>query len=311
MARDDEPLDLLEGVSPAYLQSLHARFAADPRSVSPEWQSWLEGMERTVAGPSWARSNWPLNDTDPVTAGLDPTQSIIEKPAAAAPVSVAPPPAPSAAGAVDQDAIVQAAQDTVRAMMLIRTYRVRGHLAADLDPLGLHERELPEDLTPEFHGLDPKSSRPIFLGGALGFETATVAEIVESCAPIIAAMSASNTCTSTTWPSAASCRSGWRARARASPSRRGQAGDPGQGDPGRAVGEVPRPQICRHQALRPRRRRVDGPGARGGHQIWRPARRPPDRHRHGASRPPQRAQQRHGKPYRADLLRICRRLGQS
>jgi 2-oxoglutarate dehydrogenase E1 component len=57
MARDDEPLDLLEGVSPAYLQSLHARFAADPRSVSPEWQSWLEGMER----PS------------PDRAGRDPT----------------------------------------------------------------------------------------------------------------------------------------------------------------------------------------------------------------------------------------------
>ncbi|HZG46391.1 MAG TPA: 2-oxoglutarate dehydrogenase E1 component [Allosphingosinicella sp.] len=179
MARDDEPLELLEGVSPAYLQSLHARFAADPRSVSPEWQSWLEGLERTVSGPSWARPNWPLADTDAVTAGLDPTQATIEKPAAAAPVKVAQPAAP-AAGAVDQDAIVQAAQDTVRAMMLIRTYRVRGHLAADLDPLGLHERELPEDLTPEFHGLDPKSSRRIFLGGALGFESATVAEIVET-----------------------------------------------------------------------------------------------------------------------------------
>jgi 2-oxoglutarate dehydrogenase E1 component len=126
-----------------------------------------------------ARSNWPLNDTDPVTAGLDPTQSSSKSPPRPRRSSVAPPPAPSAAGAVDQDAIVQAAQDTVRAMMLIRTYRVRGHLAADLDPLGLHERELPEDLTPEFHGLDPKSSRPIFLGGALGFETATVAEIVE------------------------------------------------------------------------------------------------------------------------------------
>ena len=37
-------------------------------------------------------------------------------------------------------------------MMLIRTYRVRGHLAADLDPLGLVQRELPADLTPEYHG---------------------------------------------------------------------------------------------------------------------------------------------------------------
>jgi len=178
MARDDDPIDLLEGVSPAYLQSLHARFAADPRSVAPEWQKWLEGLEGSAAGPSWARPNWPPADTDPLTAGFDPTQAVIEKPAAAAPVSVAPPAAQAAAP--DQSAIFQAAQDTVRAMMLIRTYRVRGHLAATLDPLGLHERDLPEDLTPAFHGLDEKSLRPIYLGGALGFETATVAEIVET-----------------------------------------------------------------------------------------------------------------------------------
>jgi 2-oxoglutarate dehydrogenase E1 component len=178
MARDDDSSDLLEGVSPAYLQSLHARFAADPRSVSPEWQGWLEGLERTAAGPSWARSNWPLSDTDALTAGFDPTQAVIEKPAVAAPVVVVPPAAQPAAPT--QDAIVQAAQDTVRAMMLIRTYRVRGHLAADLDPLGLVQRELPEDLTPEFHGLDIKSGRQIFLGGALGFESATVADIVET-----------------------------------------------------------------------------------------------------------------------------------
>jgi 2-oxoglutarate dehydrogenase E1 component len=178
MARDDDSPELLEGVSPAYLQSLHARYSADAGSVGPEWQRWFEGLERTVAGPSWARPNWPPAETDALTAGFDPTQAVIEKPTAAAPVKVA---APAAAEAKpDQEAIVQAAQDTVRAMMLIRTYRVRGHLAADLDPLGLIHRELPEDLTPEFHGLDPRSTRPIYLDGALGFETATVAEIVET-----------------------------------------------------------------------------------------------------------------------------------
>ncbi len=174
MARDADSTDLLEGVSPSYLQSLQARFAADPRSVGAEWHDLLNGLERAAAGPSWARSNWPLTDTDATTAGLDPTQSAIDRPPAA-PVKVAPAAAPAAP---DQAAIIQAAQDTVRAMMLIRTYRVRGHLAADLDPLGLTKRELPDDLTPEFHGLDSKSTRPIYLDGALGFEFATVAEIV-------------------------------------------------------------------------------------------------------------------------------------
>ncbi|MGL6043973.1 MAG: 2-oxoglutarate dehydrogenase E1 component, partial [Sandaracinobacteroides sp.] len=71
-----------------------------------------------------------------------------------------------------------AAADTVRATMLIRTYRVRGHLAAVLDPLGLADRPLPADLTPEYHGLtDP--DRNVYLGGIFaGIETVSVAELV-------------------------------------------------------------------------------------------------------------------------------------
>ena len=54
-------------------------------------------------------------------------------------------------------------------MMLIRTYRVRGHLAANLDPLGLSKHEMPADLTPEYHGFsDADIDRPVYLGGTLG-----------------------------------------------------------------------------------------------------------------------------------------------
>ena len=65
-------------------------------------------------------------------------------------------------------------------MMLIRTYRVRGHLAAKLDPLGLYRSECPADLTPAYHGFtDADLDRPIWICGALGFEQATVREIVQ------------------------------------------------------------------------------------------------------------------------------------
>ena len=132
------------------------------------------GSGEREQGPSWARDNWPIVELDPVNAGLDPTLMAIAAPVAAKAKEKA-----AAAGKSDAD-VEQAAQDSIRAMMLIRTYRVRGHLAADLDPLGLAKRELPADLTPEFHGLSgPALSRPIYLGGALGFETATVPEIVE------------------------------------------------------------------------------------------------------------------------------------
>ena len=132
------------------------------------------GETEREQGPSWARDNWPIADLDEVNAGLDPTRMTIEKVAAKAKEAAV------AAGKSDAD-IRQAAQDSIRAMMLIRTYRVRGHLAADLDPLGLSKRELPADLTPGFHGFSADElDRPIYLDGTMGFGFATVRGWVHS-----------------------------------------------------------------------------------------------------------------------------------
>jgi 2-oxoglutarate dehydrogenase E1 component len=130
------------------------------------------GFEERDQGPSWARPNWPLAELDELNLGLDPTQAAIETVKAAVSEKVA------ATGA-SADEVRRAAEDSIRAMMLIRTYRVRGHLAADLDPLRLTRRDVPADLTAEYHGFsDDDLDRPIWLCGALGFERATVREIV-------------------------------------------------------------------------------------------------------------------------------------
>src|SRR3954471_4030739 len=121
-------------------------------------------------GPSWARPGWPLVELDEVNAGLDPTLMTIDGVAARA---------REAAAASGAD-VEQAANDSICAMMLIRTYRVRGHLAADLDPLHLVKREMPAELTPEFHGFTGAAlDREVWLGGALGLGKATVRELVE------------------------------------------------------------------------------------------------------------------------------------
>ncbi|MBC7506394.1 MAG: 2-oxoglutarate dehydrogenase E1 component, partial [Sandarakinorhabdus sp.] len=123
------------------------------------------------AGPSWARSDWPLPANDDLTRALDAGDILISAPAKAA--------AKAAAAGASPDAIARAAQDSISALMLIRTYRVRGHLAANLDPLGLLVRELPADLTPDYHGFkDGDLDRPVHIGGALGLQTATVRELV-------------------------------------------------------------------------------------------------------------------------------------
>jgi 2-oxoglutarate dehydrogenase E1 component len=126
-------------------------------------------IDEPQAGPSWAPKNWPQVDSDDLTAALDPQQMQVAVKAAAA----------KAGAALSSAEVERAADDSIRAMMLIRTYRVRGHLAATLDPLGLSQRELPADLTPEYHGfVGADQDRPVYIGGTLGLEKATIREIV-------------------------------------------------------------------------------------------------------------------------------------
>jgi 2-oxoglutarate dehydrogenase E1 component len=167
--------DELEGVSPSFAEALYRQYRADPASVEAGWRDTFAALESTVSGPSWAKPNWPPAETDALTAGLDPTQ-------------MAPAPRPEKAGvkvaaitanAVPSGDIEAAALDSIRATTLIRTYRVRGHLLANVDPLGLAHQEEPADLDPAFHGFTDKDmDRPIYLGGQLGFERATVREIL-------------------------------------------------------------------------------------------------------------------------------------
>jgi len=132
-----------------------------------ENQNFAAGHE---AGPSWARANWPPLDSDDLTAALDPTQMAVAIRAAAA----------KAGTPVSEDALKQAAGDAIKAMLIIRTYRVRGHLAANLDPLGLSNRTLPEDLDTKFFDVaDADLDRSVYLGGALGLQSATFREIVD------------------------------------------------------------------------------------------------------------------------------------
>ena len=133
----------------------------------------LAGSFEPETGPSWARQGWPLAELDELNLGLDPTQATIEKVRKAVADK-------ATAGGASPDEVRRAADDSIRAMMLIRTYRVRGHLAARLDPLGLSRMDVPPDLTPAYHGFSNADlDRPIYIGGVLGFETATVRQMLD------------------------------------------------------------------------------------------------------------------------------------
>ncbi|NBB51319.1 2-oxoglutarate dehydrogenase E1 component [Rhizobium sp. CRIBSB] len=176
----------LYGSNAAFIEDLHGRWAADPASVSAEWRAFFDQLrdsaaQVTAAGAagSWGRSvtTEPTEETG-VFDGRWPEPKVVARADARKPG--APAPATAAPAGVSNDQIRAAAHDSIRALMLIRSYRVRGHLQANLDPLGIEKAVENPELTPEFYGFTgPDLDRPIFLDGVLGLETGTIRQVLD------------------------------------------------------------------------------------------------------------------------------------
>src|SRR4029077_18268660 len=80
---------------------------------------------------------------------------------------------------ISSENVVQATRDSIRALMLIRAYRIRGHFHANLDPLALAKNTGDEELDPRAYGFnDADLDRKIFLDKVLGLEFGTMREII-------------------------------------------------------------------------------------------------------------------------------------
>lgn len=167
---------ILSGVNAQYLEQLYAQYLANPSSVSEEWQAFFvrenDGDPTDkVSAPSWARKDWPPRVNGELTAAMDGDWGHLE-PALKSKIEKRTP-------AASEQAVRQATQDSLRALMLIRAYRIRGHLIADLDPLGLQEKTPHPELEPTSLGFsEADMDRPIFIDNVLGLETATLREIL-------------------------------------------------------------------------------------------------------------------------------------
>jgi 2-oxoglutarate dehydrogenase E1 component len=158
----------LSGPNAAFVEELYARYAANPSSVDASWQEFFRELEddaRAILedrrGASWA----------PRPAGL-----LVNGEAAPAAVAMA-----GAPMAFNAEAVRAAAKDSIRARMLIRSFRVRGHIEANLDPLQLKPRQRHPELDPATYGFtEADMDRPIYIDRLLGYETATLRQIVEA-----------------------------------------------------------------------------------------------------------------------------------
>jgi 2-oxoglutarate dehydrogenase E1 component len=166
MAGVDLLASAFTGANAAFLADLYARWAADPASVDASFAELFAALNdeaRSVlgdaAGASWAPRQFAVDATPARTPDTLPLRT------------------PDAA--VSAELVRATARDSLRALMLVRAYRVRGHLEAKLDPLGLQVPKPHTELDPASYGFGPDDlDRPVFIDQVLGRESATVREIV-------------------------------------------------------------------------------------------------------------------------------------
>ncbi len=157
----------LAGVNSKQIEELYTQYLENPSSLTSDWRNFFQGLgdeEKNIIdnsnGPSWSRKK-------PIKIKIDKSIKInLDK--------------ENSSSDLKDVSVTQAAKDSVRAIMLIRAYRIRGHLIANLDPLDIQQRDEHPELKPETYGFTQKDyNRDIFLDGVLGLQKANLNTILK------------------------------------------------------------------------------------------------------------------------------------
>ena len=147
----------LTATNATFVAEMYQRWKQHPNSVDTDWSNWFTDLDSLAVGeleeasPSWGKPR------SKVIGANDPDASIKAV-------------AKGIAGNRDLLAadVRSATLDSLRAIMLIRAYRIRGHLIANLDPLNLQDKEIHPELDPETYGFTLEDfDRPIFINYVL------------------------------------------------------------------------------------------------------------------------------------------------
>ncbi|MDP4796333.1 MAG: 2-oxoglutarate dehydrogenase E1 component [Rhodospirillales bacterium] len=172
-----DPTQFLFSGNQVYIAELYERYLDDPHSVDHSWQEFFASLSDDAQdlmadrrGASWAPSSSGVLDQGAL-------ETMSEQMSAGQQVSGNQPQNQQMSNSRN---VREATLDSIRALMLIRAYRVRGHLRAKLDPLGLQERTENLELDPMSYGFQDKDlDRPIFINYVLGLEQASLREIMK------------------------------------------------------------------------------------------------------------------------------------
>lgn len=168
MSRETLENSYLYGANSAFIEELYSRYLVNPNSVDASWQKFFAQLgDPAPKGPSWDKNPTKVIGQLDFDAGPTP-----KKEAAGGAAGVAK--------GLDPKAVEAAALDALRAQALIRAYRVRGHLMANLDPLGIEQPQMHADLDPATYGFTGSDmDREIYLGGQFGKERAKLSTIID------------------------------------------------------------------------------------------------------------------------------------
>jgi len=171
----------------AFIADLYSRYLEDPNSVDPSWIDFFRDLHEDgrailseLRGASWTPEPAISNESEDRDTQADAARTS-DTPSWLPINAVAP--ATIARGLEDRfgtENVRAATLDSIRALMLIRNFRVRGHLIARFDPLELEGNTRHPELEPSSYGFtEADLDRPIFIDYVLGLETASMREIMQ------------------------------------------------------------------------------------------------------------------------------------
>ena len=166
-----EKTSFLTSANSTFVAELYARYLERPASVDAEWAAFFDELKddapdvlKELQGASWA-------PTETAVIGTETAAEVMK-------VDGANGAAPAGANG---HALSDVTRDSIQALMIIRSHRVRGHLYAELDPLGLENPPSHTELDPESYGFSEADyDREIYIDNRLGLgEKASLRDIVE------------------------------------------------------------------------------------------------------------------------------------
>ena len=156
----------LSGINSEFINQFYSDYLNDPNSLPNSWIKFFDGLSEDeklilddLNGPSWSPEK-KIQKSKSYLIDNEKNKEVNED--------------------LNLNSVKEASKDSVRAIMLIRAYRIRGHLIANLDPLSIQKKEEHPELKPETYGFNKKDyKRKIFLDGVLGLQYADLSQILD------------------------------------------------------------------------------------------------------------------------------------